>query len=97
MRERFHVLCILRDADVTRPLDRLERQGWGVRSRGARDRRVVTARITREGGRWLEVLEEPVAAHHEQPQRPGTEELGALRRLLQPHVIPGRSDARAAV
>ena len=39
------------DPDVTRLLDRLEKQGWVSRAREASDRRVVTGRITNDGTR----------------------------------------------
>ena len=72
------------DPDVTRLLDRLERQGWVSRARELSDRRVVTARITNEGLRLLEELEEPVSAlHARQLERLGDRDLPALRRLLQ--------------
>ena len=72
------------DPDVTRLLDRLERQGWVSRAREEYDRRVVTARITDEGHRLLEELEEPVSAlHARQLDRLGERDLAALRRLLQ--------------
>jgi len=72
------------DPDVTRLLDRLERQGWATRSRDEHDRRVVTARITDEGRRLLDELEAPVSAlHARQLERLGAGDLPALRRLLQ--------------
>ena len=72
------------DPDVTRLLDRLEKQGRVSRTREPTDRRVVTARITREGVRLLEALEGPVTAlHAQQLDQLGARELGDLRRLLQ--------------
>ena len=72
------------DPDVTRLLDRLERQGWVSRVRESSDRRVVTARITNEGLRLLAGLEEPVAAlHAEQVRNLGTSHLATLRRILE--------------
>ena len=72
------------DPDVTRLLDRLERQGWVSRAREEYDRRVVTARITDDGRRLLEELEEPVSAlHARQLERLGERDLPTLRRLLQ--------------
>ena len=72
------------DPDVTRLLDRLEKQGWASRARESTDRRVVTARITRDGLRLLEDLEKRVNALHEaQLERLGTRDLVTLRRLLQ--------------
>lgn len=50
--------------DVTRLLDRLESAGLVARERGIEDRRFVTTRITAEGLRLLEQLDEPVDALH---------------------------------
>ena len=76
--------CVSGDPDVTRLLDRLEKQGWVSRAREASDRRVVTARITRDGLRLLDELEEPVSAlHARQLERLGEGDLPVLRRLLQ--------------
>ena len=52
------------DPDVTRLLDRLEKQGWAKRMRQESDRRVVLASITKQGQKLLQQLEEPVAAVH---------------------------------
>ena len=72
------------DPDVTRLLDRLERQRWVSRAREASDRRVVTARITKDGRRLLEELEEPVTALHvRQLERLGKGDLRSLQRLLR--------------
>ncbi len=72
------------DPDVTRLLDRLEKQGWASRTREATDRRVVTARITNEGLDLLEELEGPVSAlHARQLARLGARDLSALRKVLQ--------------
>ena len=51
---------ITRDPDITRLLDRLERQGLITRARDTRDRRVVLARITDKGLRILALLDDPV-------------------------------------
>src|ERR1035438_7558690 len=77
---------ITRDPDITRLLDRLEKRGLISRSRGSKDRRMVTATITPEG---LELLArmgraEPVQAmHRSQLGHLGRERLGALTELLQ--------------
>lgn len=72
------------DPDVTRLLDRLEQRGLATRAREAADRRVVTARITNEGRRLLDRLEEPVAALHARQLGPlGERGLQDLRRLLR--------------
>ena len=80
------------DPDVTRLLDRLEKQGWIERARESSDRRVVTSRITDEGRRLLDELEAPVAALHErQLERLGARDLPTLRRLLHAvaDAVPG--------
>jgi len=46
--------------DVTRLLDRMEEAGMIERSRDAADRRLVTTRITLQGSRLLERMDEPV-------------------------------------
>ena len=71
------------DPDVTRLLDRLEKQGWVSRSREPTDRRVVTARITDEGRQLLERLDEPVSALHAQQFGSLSErDRQSLRRLM---------------
>ncbi len=52
---------VTHDPDVTRLLDRLERRKLITRSRDSRDRRVVTARITRPGLQLLAGLDRPLA------------------------------------
>jgi len=72
------------DPDVTRLLDRLEQRGLARRAREGADRRVVTARITSEGGRLLDTLEGPVAALHARQLGPlGDRGLETLRKLLK--------------
>lgn len=72
------------DPDVTGLLDRLERRGLARRTREAADRRVVTAKITKEGRYLLERLEDPVRALHRRQLGPlGERGLQTLRRLLQ--------------
>lgn len=51
---------VSRDPDVTRLLDRLERDGLVARERSAQDRRVVTTRITVAGLERVEGLDEPL-------------------------------------
>lgn len=71
------------DPDVTRLLDRLEKQGWVSRAREATDRRVVMTRITNEGLRLLGKLEQPVAALHARQLDGLTErQVAAARKLL---------------
>ena len=72
------------DPDVTRLLDRLEKQGWVSRERLPTDRRVVMARITNDGLRLLEGLEQPVTdVHARQLAGLAASELPTLRTLLQ--------------
>lgn len=72
------------DPDVTRLLDRLEKQGWAKRTREESDRRVVLASITKQGQKLLAQLEEPVAALHAR-QFAGLPkaQLAMLRKTLQ--------------
>jgi len=75
---------ITRDPDVTRLLDRLEKRTLISRSREAKDRRTVMARITPEGLKALARLDEPVqAGHRTQLGHLGRERLRALTDLLQ--------------
>jgi len=75
---------ITRDPDVTRLLDRLEKRKLISRSRDARDRRTVLARITPEGLKLLAGLDGPVlAAHRKQLGHLGHERLQALTELLR--------------
>lgn len=71
------------DPDVTRLLDRLEKQGWIARTRESSDRRVVTSRITDDGRQLLEELEEPVTKlHARQVEMIAARDLATLRRLV---------------
>ncbi len=51
---------VTRDPDITRLLDRLEKQGWIERNRSVTDRRVVTSRISESGLGVLTELDEPL-------------------------------------
>jgi DNA-binding MarR family transcriptional regulator len=53
---------ITRDPDITRLLDRLEKQGLIARARDTRDRRVVLARLAEAGRKVVDALDEPVNA-----------------------------------
>ncbi len=55
---------VTHDPDITRLLDRLEKRKLITRSRDARDRRVVTARITRQGLQLLGGLDKPLVEVH---------------------------------
>jgi DNA-binding MarR family transcriptional regulator len=75
---------ITRDPDITRLLDRLEARGLLTRTRDQKDRRVITARITPEGQRLLEALDQPIAEVDRQPlQHLGERRLRALIELLE--------------
>ncbi|HET9982732.1 MAG TPA: MarR family transcriptional regulator [Longimicrobiales bacterium] len=80
---------IARDPDMTRLLDRLERQGLVARGRSAEDRRVVMARITDQGLAVLADLDAPFAAlHRRQLGHLGEEKLAALLQLLEEATPP---------
>lgn len=55
---------LTRDPDMTRLLDRMQRQGLVTRERDGNDRRVVTTRITDQARDILSRLDGPVAALH---------------------------------
>ena len=74
---------ITRDPDVTRLLDRMEKRGLISRSRESRDRRLVLARITPEGLKLVNRLDEPVQKiHRKQLGHMGRDRLRALAELL---------------
>ena len=74
---------ITRDPDVTRLLDRLEKRGLISRWRETADRRMVMARITEDGLKLLDRLDEPVqVTHRRQLGHLGQERLQALAELL---------------
>ena len=74
---------ITRDPDITRLLDRLEKRRLISRCRETKDRRMVMARITREGLKLLGNLDESVEeAHRRQLGHLGRERLRALTDLL---------------
>jgi DNA-binding MarR family transcriptional regulator len=57
------------DPDVTRLLDRLEKSGLAERARSTTDRRVVLTKITDEGQKLLQQLDEPVRSLHKRQFR----------------------------
>jgi DNA-binding MarR family transcriptional regulator len=74
---------ITRDPDVTRLLDRMKKRGLISRSRESRDRRLVLARITPEGLKLVNLLDEPVQKiHRKQLGHMGKDRLQALAELL---------------
>jgi DNA-binding MarR family transcriptional regulator len=60
---------ISRDPDMTRLLDRLEKQEWISRQRQQDDRRVIIARITADGLKLLKKLDQPVHDLHKEQFR----------------------------
>jgi DNA-binding MarR family transcriptional regulator len=57
--------AVKQDPDITRLLDRMEKRGLIERSRGTKDRRLVTTTITKQGLAMLKGLDAPVDALHE--------------------------------
>ena len=75
---------INQDPDVTRLFDRMEKPGWIVRERSRTDRRVLLARITNEGLRLLDSLDEVIESYHLQTMGHLTQvELRQLSHLLE--------------
>ena len=75
---------ITRDPDITRLLDRLEKRGLVSRCREAKDRRVVSARISDAGVKLLKELDPIVAqAHRKQLNHLGADRLKQLIELLE--------------
>ncbi|OLB27675.1 MAG: MarR family transcriptional regulator [Acidobacteria bacterium] len=60
---------ITHDPDITRLLDRLEKQGWITRERQKDDRRVVKARMTARGLELLKPLDQPMRNLHKRQFR----------------------------
>jgi DNA-binding MarR family transcriptional regulator len=74
---------ITRDPDVTRLLDRMEKRGLVSRARESRDRRMVLTRITAQGLKLVNRLDEPVQeVHRKLLGHLGKERLQALGELL---------------
>jgi DNA-binding MarR family transcriptional regulator len=75
---------IAKDPDVTRLLDRLEKQDLVARTRERQDRRIVTTRITEKGQAVLQELDRPIAVMHQrQLEHLGPEKLEQLLSLLE--------------
>ena len=77
VRERL----LSRMPDATRLLDRLEEAGLVTRSRGEGDRRMVTTRITLEGRRLVDGLDEVVEEEHQRQLAPLSEK--QTRKLIK--------------
>ncbi len=75
---------IAKDPDVTRLLDRMEKQDLVVRTRERQDRRIVTTRITEKGQAVLQELDQPInVMHQQQLEHLGSEKLTQLLNLLE--------------
>ena len=75
---------VTRDPDVTRLLDRLEKRGLIERGRSSKDRRVVTATITKKGIELVNELDTPVTdLHAEQLGHMKKKEMKKLVALLE--------------
>ena len=75
---------IHQDPDVTRLFDRMEKPGWIIRERSRTDRRVLLARITNEGLRLLDSLDEVIESYHRHTMGHLTQvELRQLSHLLE--------------
>ena len=75
---------IHRVPDVTRLLDRMERDGLVRRARSSDDRRVVRTQLTAKGRAAVDALDEPVMAlHAEQFAGLSVRELELLERALE--------------
>ena len=83
-REDIRERLIAQVPDVTRLLDRLEQAGLVGRARDAKDRRLVTTRITEAGLKLLKEMDGPVAeAHKKQLRHLAKSELRSLIALLE--------------
>ena len=75
---------ITKESDITRLLDRVEARGFISRERPASNRRIVIARITDEGLRVLEELDEPIdELNRNLVGHLGKEKLAMLNELLE--------------
>lgn len=72
---------ITRDPDITRLLDRMEKRGLISRARESRDRRLVLTRLTPEGLKVVDRLDEPVQKIHR--KQLGHMEKGQLQDLIK--------------
>ncbi len=74
---------LVKSPDITRLLDRLEKQELIVRSRSRVDRRIVNASISKTGLELLERLDEPMQSlHKSQLGSLGQEKLTQLLALI---------------
>lgn len=74
---------ITQDPDITRLLDRMEKAGWIDRTRDSRDRRVVMTRLTKQGKKLTDELDEPLArVERQRLKQVGEKRLRELVELL---------------
>lgn len=84
-----------KDPDVTRLLDRLDKQGLVERVRNEQDRRVVLTRLSPQGRALVDRFDAPLAAlHHQQFEHLSPERLSLLLTLLQEAVGQNSTTAR---
>ncbi|MBZ9715185.1 MarR family winged helix-turn-helix transcriptional regulator [Deinococcus multiflagellatus] len=73
-----------RDPDVTRLLDRMEKQGLIERARSDQDRRVLLTRLSAHGRALVDRLDEPLLAlHRQQFQALSPQQMEQLLSLLR--------------
>lgn len=73
-----------KDPDVTRLLDRMEKQGWVERARSDKDRRVLLTRLLPRGQALVDRLDAPLLElHRQQFQRLPPERLQLLLDLIK--------------
>jgi DNA-binding MarR family transcriptional regulator len=83
---------ISRDPDITRLLDRMEKQDLITRERQTDDRRVVKARITPKGLEILKALDAPVRERHKrQFEHLTSTQLNSLLELLEAVAVRQRA------
>jgi DNA-binding MarR family transcriptional regulator len=75
---------VTKDSDITRLLNRLQARGLISREREAKDRRVITTRISRDGLRLLASLDKPIErCHRRHLGHLGDKQLATLSKLLE--------------
>ena len=72
---------ITRDPDITRLLDRLQKRGLALRTRGQQDRRVIYGKITPAGLKFLSEIDAPLQKYGRDILRHVSQE--KLRQLIE--------------
>jgi DNA-binding MarR family transcriptional regulator len=72
---------ITRDPDITRLLDRLQKRGLALRTRGRQDRRVIYGKITPAGLKLLSEIDAPLQKYGRDILRHVSQE--KLRQLIE--------------